>query len=76
MGVRCTGAQTGIWIDLDAAQNIFAVPRSVRLGSRAGFDTATYTVDTLEATADLLNSIPGLRITNLPQATEWGFWGE
>lgn len=76
VGVRCSGVQTGIFIDLDAAQNIFAVPRNVRLGRRAGFDTATYSVNTLEATADVLGAIPGLRIDRLPQATGWGFWGD
>lgn len=75
-GVRCTGVQTGLFIDLDGVGNIVAVPRNVRLGSRAGFDTTTYSVDSLEAVADLVNEFPGLRIDGLPSAMAWGFWGE
>ena len=75
-GVRCTGTQTGIFVDLDGVGNIVAVPRNVRLGSRAGFDTTTYSVDSLKAVGDLVNEFPGLRIDRLPPTTAWGFWGE
>ena len=75
-GVRCTGTETGAFVDLDGVGNIVAVPRNVRLGSSAGFDTTTYSVDSLEAVGDLVNEFPGLRIDRLPSATVWGFWGE
>ena len=74
--MRCTGTETGAFVDLDGVGNIVAVPRNVRLGSSAGFDTTTYSVDSLEAVGDLVNEFPGLRIDRLPSATVWGFWGE
>ena len=75
-GVRCEGTETGAFVDLDGVGDIVAVPRNVQLGSRAGFDTTSYSVDSLEAIGDLVNAFPGLRIDRLPSATTWGFWGE
>ena len=75
-GVRCEAERSGVFIDLDGVANIVLVPRNVRLDTRAGFDTTTYSVDALESVADLVNEFPGLRIDRLPSARAWGFWGE
>lgn len=75
-GVSCSGVETGISLHVVTEGGLIVVPRDATLGSRAGFDTATYQADAPEAVVDTLNAVPGLRVDRFPSATTWGFWGE